>query len=180
MLRKIFQDKKNYYNILIAIFFGIILIMLSDGFIKKDEKQNKTEPIPQKKMMDKTYEKKLEQELEQILMQVQNVGKVEVMMTFENGKEIVTKNDMMKEKATTNEEALNGDKRQIVSNKSQKTTVKVNGDEPLIVKEINPKVLGILIVAQGGGNVEVKSTIINATKAVFDIDINKIQVLEMK
>lgn len=180
MLRELFKNKKNVYNIAIAIFLGIILIVLSENISPENNTKNNKKNIPQMQKEETTYEKRLEKELEKTLENVKGVGQVDVMLTFENGKEIVTKDDSIREKATTNEEALNGDKRQVVTHKSQSSTVKIKEDAPLIIKEITPKVLGAIVVAQGGSNVEVKSMIIDATKSVLDIDINKIQVLQMK
>lgn len=176
--RKIFQDKKNYYNLLIIVSLGIVLLFMGDGF--GAEKSSKKEVVDKQVEKGNSYEQQLETRLENILTQAQNIGKVEVMITLKNGKELITKDDTIREATKTDEEATNGDKRQTISNKAQDTAVKINGDEPLILKEINPTVSGVLIVAQGGSDVLIKSMIINATMSVLDVDINKIEVLEMK
>ncbi|WP_250277672.1 hypothetical protein [[Clostridium] colinum] len=185
IFRKIFQDKKNYYNILIAIFLGIMLLILSDNVFVSNKKENesieyKGQSLDFNAQDNNTYEVQLEKRLESILSQIMGVGNVDVMIALESGREIVTKDDSTKENATTNEETLNGDKRQIITDKSQSTTVKISGDEPLILKEISPKISGVLIVAQGGGNVEIKNTLIEATNALLGVEVHKIEVLEMK
>ncbi len=183
IIRKIFKDKKNYYNILIGIFFGILLLIFSNNFNKSNKKENSNIDYKGQSIntnINSTYETQLEERLKTILSQVTGVGNVDIMITLENGKEIVTKNDTIKENSTTNEEALNGDKRQIISNKEQNSTVKIGSDEPLILKELTPKIAGVLIVAQGGGNVETKNMLINATNALLGVELHKIEVLEMK
>ncbi len=184
IIREIFKDKKNYYNILFAIFLGVLLLIFSDNFFNSNKKEKSSIDYKGQSINiennDNTYEAQLEKRIEDILSQVQGVGNVDVMITLENGKEIVTKDDSLKENSTTNEEALNGDKRQIVSDKEQSSTVKISGDEPLILKEISPKISGVLIVAQGGGNVEIKNMLIKATNALLGVEMHKIEVLEMK
>lgn len=184
VFRKIFQDKKNYYNILVAIFFGILLLFLSNNFFKSNNNKNNSIDYKGQSVEvsegDNTYEAQLEKRLETILSKVAGVGNVDVMITLENGRELVTKDDIVRENSTTNEETINGDKRQIVSDKTQSNTVKTSGDEPVILKEISPKISGVLIVAQGGGNLEIKNTLINATNALLGVEIHKIEVLEMK
>lgn len=185
IFRKIFQDKKNYYNILIAIFLCIMLLILSNSIFDGNKKENenieyKEQSVNINTENGNTYEVQLEKRLKNILSKVSGVGNVEVMISLESGKEIVTKDDSLKEKSNTNEEALNGDKRQIYSDKYQSTTVKISGEKPLILKELNPKISGVLIVAEGGGNIEIKNTLISATNALLGIEMHKIEVLEMK
>ncbi len=185
IFRKIFQNKKNYYNILIAIFLCIMLLIFSNGLFNENKNENNNIEYKEKSVSlgtenGGTYEVQLEQRLKNILSKVAGVGNVDVMISLESGKEIITKDDSLKEKSNTNEEALNGDKRQIYSDKYQSTTVKINGEKPLILKELNPKISGVLIVAEGGGNVEIKNTLISATNALLGIEMHKIEVLEMK
>ncbi len=161
--RKIFQDKKNYYNLLIILFTGILLLYFSKSFnIPKNQGKEHLENINEITIVDNSYEANLEKRLEQTLSKIEGVGQADVLITLENGKEIVTKDDGYKENSATTEQATNGDKREILSNREEKTTVKISGDDPLIIKEISPKISGVLIVAEGGGNIEVKNNLISA------------------
>lgn len=179
--RKIFQDKKNYYNLLIILFTGVLILYFSKSFnVPKISQKEQIESVNEIAISSDSYEYNLEKRLEQTLSKIDGVGQVDVLLTLENSKEIVTKDEGYKENSTTIEEATNGDKREILSNKEEQTTVKISGDEPLIIKEISPKISGVLIVAQGGGNIEVKNNLINATKALLGVEIHKIEVLKMK
>lgn len=181
IFRKIFEDKKNYYNIITAIFIGIMLLFLTSSFTTSAQQKEKTQDFAKQEIKtDSSYEANLEQRLGGILSQVSGVGEVDVMITLENGRELVTKEDNIGENSITNEKALNGDERKIQSSKEQSTTVKINGDEPLVVKELSPKINGVLIVAKGGGNVDIKNTLIKATNALLGVEVHKIEVLEMK
>lgn len=179
--RKIFKDKKSFYNLLIILFTGMLLLYFSKSFGNSNLKENNpSKEMPENLIIDNSYEANLERRLKKTLSLIEGVGQIDVLITLENSREIVTKDDYFKEKSTTTEEATNGDKREILNGKEEKTTVKINGDSPLILKEISPKISGVLIVAQGGGNAEIKNNLINATKALLGVDIHKIEVLKMK
>lgn len=182
ILRKFFEDKKNYYNFLVILFIGLLLIFVGSSFfnIEKPKTIQQTNSYSTINDLKLSYEENLEAKLEETLSYVYGVGKVKVMISFENGKEIVTKNDFSKETSDIVEEASNGDKRQTKNYNQSSTTVKIDGDSPLIVKEINPKILGVVIVAEGGGDINVKNNLINATKALLNVDIHKIEVLKMR
>lgn len=179
--RKIFKDKKNLYNLSIILFTGILLLYFSKSFTpKKTDEKLELNNLTQDLIINDSYEENLEKRLKKTLSLIEGVGQIDVLITIANSKEIITKDDGIKEKSVTTEQAQNGDKRQITNGKEEKTTVKINGDNPLILKEISPKISGVLIVAEGGGNITVKNNLINATKALLDVDIHKIEVLKMK
>lgn len=180
--RKVFQDKKNYYNLFIILFVGILLLGFSKDIgnkqVSKNENTNNTNN--EINIIDDSYEARLERRLEETLAKIEGVGQIDVLITLENGKELVTKDDKYKENSKTTEQATNGDKREILSQKEETTTVKISGENPLIIKEVSPKISGVLIVSEGGGNINVKNNLINATKALLNVDIHKIEVLKMK
>ena len=185
IFRKLFKDKKIFYNVLVAIFLCIMLLILTNTIF--DGNKNKKQDIEYREQTINTdtenndsYELQLEKRLKNILSKISGVGAVDVMISIESSKEIVTKNDIIRENSKTDEQALNGDKREIILDKYESNTVKINGDKPLILKELSPKISGVLIVAQGGGNVTTKNNLIKATNALLGIDLHKIEVLEMK
>lgn len=194
-LRDIFKNKNNYYNIIFIIFLAIILFFLSNNFnnkfssldnnnLKIDNESNSVVSEQYSNFInnsyDISYEKQLEDRLKTTLALVEGVGNVDVMININTGKELITKSDYITENSITTENSLAGDTRSIQSDKSQDNTVKINGDEPLILKEISPQIEGVLIVAQGGDNIEIKNALINATNALLGVEVHKIQVLKMK
>ena len=46
------------------------------------------------------------------------------------------------------------------------------------MKELNPKVEGIVVIAQGGENAVVVKNITEAIQALFDVDTHKIKVMK--
>lgn len=188
ILRKILENKKNYYSLLAALLLGVFLIFLNEiltpdkslSISQNSDAYSNNNSSDINNYSSLSYENSLEQKLEKTLSLVYGVGKVKVMITLESTAELVTKDDIKSENSVTSEEATTGDKREILTEKQEFSTVKINEDAPLILKEISPKVSGVIIVAQGGGNIEVKNSLINATKALLNIDIHKIEVLKMK
>mgnify|MGYP000724289646 CR=1 FL=1 len=58
-----------------------------------------------------------------------------------------------------------------------KVKLHFHNNNPVVLKEIYPKVKGVIVVAQGGDNVEIKNQIISAVMSLLDLDANKIEVL---
>ena len=49
---------------------------------------------------------------------------------------------------------------------------------PYVTKEVNPKVEGVVVIAEGGGNAVVIKNITEAIQALFDVDTHKIKVMK--
>ena len=53
-------------------------------------------------------------------------------------------------------------------------------DVPYVIKTITPSVKGVVVIAQGADQPEVRQNIIEAIQVLFDIDMNKITIVKMK
>lgn len=126
--------------------------------------ENKSEEIKKE-----NYEN-TEQKLAEILSNVKGVGEVRVMIEYSEGKESVV---------AENRKSENSSQVDNNQNKSE-TEIVFSNNNPVILKEIYPKVKGVIIVAQGGDNVEIKNQLISAVMSLMDLDANKIEVLTMK
>lgn len=54
-----------------------------------------------------------------------------------------------------------------------------SGKYPYVVSWTNPKVTGVLVIAEGGGNTKVKAEILEAVQALFGIEPHKIKIMKM-
>lgn len=183
--RKLFQDKdkKTVYNLITALIIGVLLILMSNTIFKTSETNKKTEPVVSDEKantysINENYERILEKKLEECLSLVQGVGKVKVLITLENGREIVIAEDSSNEQSENIEEAEGSKKESKIYKNDDKTVIV--GNEPIILKEIQPKIGGVIIIAEGGDNVEIKNSLIRATQAIFNVEVHKIEVLKMK
>ena len=59
------------------------------------------------------------------------------------------------------------------------TPIMVNG-KTVVLKENYPKIIGVLIVAEGADSVITMSKLQNATVSLLDIKVNQIEILTMK
>ncbi len=126
-----------------------------------------------------TYEEQLEEKLETILSSVKGAGKVKVMITLESSSELVLQTDEGGSSEEIHEEDSAGGTRDSSQSNYTKDTVKAgSGDEPFVIKEINPKVSGVLVIAEGAGSAFVKNEIYEALEALFNLPVHKIKVLE--
>ena len=106
------------------------------------------------------------------------------MITYKSGAEKVFATET-KNSEENNEESDREGKNKV--SKSISSEVKmayssetVSGGKPIVVKENTPEIEGIVVVAQGGGNVLVKESISKAAQALFNVPAHKVEVLKME
>ncbi len=130
-----------------------------------------------------TYKKAMEQQLKKVLGDMEGVGKVEVMLTLQDTGEAVVEKDVTKTDERAAEEDSEGTKRENSVINSQEETIYIQSDgsggTPFVAKEVNPKVEGVLVVAQGAGSAAVVKNISDAVMALFPVEAHKIKVVKM-
>ena len=108
----------------------------------------------------------LENRLIKTLKKVEGVGDVDVVITIESGVETVLAMETISKKTSNGTEI------------TEKPLI-ING-KTVVVKELYPKISGVLIVAEGANKISVVSKLQQATISLLDININKIEILTMK
>lgn len=130
------------------------------------------------------YVKNLEQRLEQTLSMVEGVGKVKVMVTLQATSERIIEKDQPMDRSIVTETDGEGGNRNSNDMSSEETTVYITDGEgnqiPYVVKELEPVVEGVTVVAQGGGNPVINKNISDIIQALFGIQPHKIIVVKMK
>ena len=122
----------------------------------------------------------IEQQLKEILQKISGVGQVEVLITYEdNGRTIVEKDQSISEELVQEADSSGGT-RTTTTSRNEKETVYENDETPYVVQELSPQVKGILVVAEGGGNVSVKKQIQETIEALFGLDAHKISIMKME
>ncbi len=123
----------------------------------------------------------MENRLKSILTKISGAGKVDVMVTFYSGNEFIPAVDVNTSENNTHEKDKEGGTREIKQTDKENTTVyqEIDGvKKPFIIKEILPKVKGVVVVADGAADAEVKANLSKATQALLDIAAHKIQVFQ--
>lgn len=123
----------------------------------------------------------LEGRLKRVLSSIRGAGRVEVLITYESGTELVTA--MSKNVNSNRSETSDGDK---TSTNTQTTEVSepatvngAGGNEPIILVEKQPVVRGVIVVAEGAADIRVKLDLQRAVTAVLDIPLSRIEVFEL-
>lgn len=112
------------------------------------------------------YVNDLETRLKNTLSKVDGVGKVSVVITVDSGMETV-----LASKTTT---TGTGEKTVV-----EETPLVVNG-KTVVIKELYPKITGVLIVAEGAKSIAVMNRIQQATTSLLNISAGQIEILSMK
>ena len=125
----------------------------------------------------------LEIKLEEILAKIQGVGEVNVFINYSESSEIVPMYNENLQTSTTEETDTSGGTRKIEETDSQKEIIFQENDgtkEIITQRVIEPKIEGAIITAEGAGDVNVKTSIIQAVEATTGLATHKIQVFIMK
>jgi len=184
-------NKKNLYGLVILFFAGVALLILSKTIFSPSPQPERLSgdnagiiaPILTKDEKDTSYEETLTKQLEDILSLMDGAGRVRVMLTLSYGSEIILADDTVSDESITLETDTEGAQRTIDQSKHDERTVlaKQNdgSEKPIVLKEIMPRVEGVIIVAEGGGNIAVKAALTDAARTVLGIEIHKVHVSKM-
>lgn len=135
-------------------------------FLLNGKGSNEAVPETVKTELDFNFENKLTE----IISKIKGVGRVGIFVNYESGTEEVVQTDITEKK--------DGDS----FDRSEKTVLTGSGSSqrPFVKKRLYPKVSGVIVVCDGGGDIGVRSNIISAVKAVTGLSAAKIGVFEMK
>ena len=167
--------KKKYWppgkdQLLILVLLGLLLAVIA---VPAEDEKKATDMSENEALQGaedeagSDYESRMEQKLETLLMQVEGVGRVQVMLTFEGSGERRVEKDIFSSGQENREE----------------TVYKEAGSSeriPYVTSETNPKAAGVLIIAEGGGNSRIRQEILEAAQALFGIEAHKIKIMKME
>lgn len=178
LVEQLMGKRKTWAIVLIIGLLLAVIVWPTSADVQNGEKdnQNTVQPAGTDEL---TYEEKLEEKLAKILSQVRGAGKVEVMITLESSSELVFQTNEKKNTESIHEEDSQGGIRDSSVVDYSSDTVQAGGNgAPYVIKEINPKVSGVLVLAEGAKSASVKNEIYEAVEALFDLEVHKIKVLE--
>ena len=162
LAKKIPKDKKVLATVLLG-FMGMLIIMFSGN---SEANAAQAENNYQKNTYD---ENEISFQLENLIEQIDGVGKATVMITYEEGQEIVFAKD----------EEKDGGENDFSENKEYIIIDSKDGETGLELKTIYPKVMGVAVVCQGAESNIIRQQVVEIICALFDISSNNISVAAM-
>lgn len=126
------------------------------------------------------YEDYYVEQLKKILEEVVGVGEVSVMVNLDSTEEVIVEKDTNERSQTTKETDREQATREIRDASTERRVVLTQGsqgEQPIVVKRVKPKVRGVVVVANGAENMRVKSWIREAVQKALDVEPHKISVL---
>lgn len=152
---KLKKIKAEYLIIAFAI-IAILIIFASGISETKVETQDKIA----------TYIESLENKLSRKLSQINGAGKVSVIISVKQG--MIT--EIATEKKTVTETGII---------KIEEAPVLVSG-KPIVLAEKYPDITGVVIIAKGANDLNVRVALVSATQTILGITSDKIEILTMR
>ena len=185
-------------NMIVFVLLGILLLVIAIPLDSGKEKKNinaeakrdegEVDDIPDSEgdFTDESIEYclALEARIEELLSVMDGVGNVQAMVTVSASREMIVEKDEPVNRATVTETDGSGGSRSTNESSYEYETIFKTDSEgnktPYVVKQIEPEIQGITVVAQGGGNAVVQKNISDVLEALFHIEAHKIKVVKMK
>lgn len=158
---RIKKDKKSLLIISVAL-LGMMLILFSG----EDSKEFKDSQLSEVVYSSEEYEEKLSK----LVSEIDGVGRVSVMITFESGEENVFASD--------DEEFIREEEK-----KSKKDYIIIDtekGETGLKIKSVYPEIKGVAVVCEGASDPVVREQIVSVITALFDISSKNISVVSAR
>lgn len=155
-INEFLKKEKNKKLVYVILIIGVILLSLP-SFLPQKEAEPSRETV---------VNERLEERLSDIISEISGVGKVKVMITYKSTSE----KRVAKDKNTRNSanEIYEEEKNVLLGSGSEQ--------KPFITREEMPKILGVAVVAEGGGRDDVKAEISRAVRALTGVSANNIAV----
>lgn len=168
-IERLRSNKRLETGVIAGLLILSLVIFLLSGVISCDRTENTKTEADDVGRQDMT-EMELERRLEAILSDIDGAGKVRVMITYETGLEIVPAEESQTSSSQTG------------STQSRRPAAVTGGgkESPIVLTEIMPKIRGVIVVAQGAGNIKVRQELLDAVRTVLGTDISKISVFSME
>lgn len=185
-------SKKTINNLIIVLCLGIAFLIIADFLQGLNQNTNNNAPSTSNNevevqsitdnLSETSYVRNLENKLSSILSKIDNAGQVSVMITLKGSTEMIPAKDESLSDKVTNENDTSGGTRVINESITNDKVVFSNeqggNSKPLIVKEINPEVKGVIVVADGAKDGKLKLKLSEAVQTILDVPAYRVTVYE--
>lgn len=192
-------------QILIFVLAGVLLLIIAmpikesgqegkeqqadtsiSSFLAEDDKDNHDSDTKLQEISiqcDQEYVERMEAKLKQLIGDMEEAGRVEVLITLKSSQEKIVEKDIPIVRSNTEETDAQGGVRTINSMDSQEKTIyetESGKSTPYVIKTVSPQVEGVVVVCEGAGKGSVNKNISDAIQVLFGIEAHKIKVVKMK
>jgi stage III sporulation protein AG len=183
------QGKFGIWGIAALICIGIALMVLPGLFLGEEEQlglgeemdgvyERETSNVAGSSASLLSMEETLAKQAQSILSQVDGVGVVAVSVTLATGAEHDLACNGTSRKSVIEEKDSGGGTRITTESDEQMEYVLTQGrGEPLILKEKAPEIKGVLVVAEGAKDVQIKIQLSRAVQSLFDLPAHRVMIL---
>ncbi|MCM3665448.1 stage III sporulation protein AG [Mesobacillus subterraneus] len=189
----------KYQYLMIVVLFGAAIMIV--GNILGDQnpsnavvpamKENETEEdaavFGQKKTAGNDviseYEEAYEAQLTEMLEGINGVGDVTVFVNIDATEKKVLEKNTVIQSQTTDETDREGGKRKVEdASKDEQLVIIRNGEKevPIVLETKKPEIRGVLVVAKGAENIQVKKWITEAVTKALDVPNHRVAVMPKK
>lgn len=178
---------KEEWIILILVGVFLLIVFLPNSDTKKNQKTENAQSevvTEQKENGFPSYKEQMEKQLVETLKSIDGIDSVKAMITFKTSEEEVILRESKHTQETTVEEDSQGGIREIQSESVDETVCygEAEGENtgPYVTYTIAPKVEGVLVVVGGNKASLLRTQIVKAVQALFDVESHKVVVIKMK
>lgn len=179
-IRNFIKKHATRDNLLILALLGILLMVIAIPVGTQEDVAEKGQTLPADAEdasagsgdgYAASYEQEMEKRLEELLQSMEGVGNVKVMITLAASDEKIVLKDY---DISEGQDSL----------KTVENTVfytdETGQESPYCQKTITPRVEGVVVVAEGGGDPGRIIEITDVIQSLFDVPVHKIRVVRMK
>ncbi|WP_224773257.1 stage III sporulation protein AG [Metabacillus idriensis] len=129
------------------------------------------------------YEQEYENQLKEALESMAGIENVTVVVNVEATSEQVLEKNTMTQNQTTEETDPQGGKRTVDDGNTEESVVIIRKGEqetPIILQTKKPEIRGVLVVAAGADNIQIKKSIVEAVTRVLGVPSHRVAVAAKK
>lgn len=203
-LKKLFTKEgnldKKYQYLLIVFLFGAAIMLVSNSLFKEDdpnvsipvlsntdEREEEVETFGQKlaagNEMIAEYERRYETQLKEALEGIAGVSEVMVVVNVDaTESKVLEKNTITRSQVTEEQDREGGERKVEDQSRDSQVVIIREGEKevPIVLETKKPEIRGVLVVAKGADNIQVKKWIIESVTKLLDVPSHRVSVMPRK
>lgn len=202
LLKRLFskESDKKYQYLMIVLLFGAAIMMISNFLL---DKGNPNDSIPVLSNSDEgkeevetfgkgtvagnetiaEYERRYETQLKDALEGIAGVSDVMVVVNVDaTEKKVLEQNSVVRSQTTDEKDREGGERKVEDQSKDSQVVIIRDGEKevPIVLETKKPEIRGVLVVAKGADNIQVKKWIIESVTRLLDVPIHRVSVMPRK